>query len=220
MMDDFECILINISGGITFDTVASDQASFDAGEPETFTHTIGSLSNGYILLHLSYYLGSGSPSAITFDGTSMSLILSNSHSGDTNLRCDLWGVAVGNKPAGTYTISISGIAGNALVAFSTSWNGVNQISSIGTPSEAEGESTTPSVNVSSGSNEVVVDILGRFAGGAALVDATQTEIGNIVIPAVVMGSASRETGGSTVTMSWQLDSNAKWVIIGVPLKPA
>ena len=210
-------------GGIELESVSAVLVESSAlSDPENFTHTIATLSDGYIVVHISYYLGSASPTDVTFDSVSMTKIGTATCSFESSLRGDLWGLAVGNKTAGTYTVSIIGAGGDKAVAASTSWNNVHQTTSVGTPATAEGDNTTaPSVAVGSATGEIVVDVLARYSGGTATIGGGQTSLFNdSTADGTIDGAASYEAGAGSVTMSWTLASPARWVVVGIPLKPA
>jgi hypothetical protein len=198
--------------------VNRDNASDD---PETWTLTLGgALSSGYITLQIALY--GGTPGTVTFDGAAMTQIASKVSTGDANLQTYIYGLAVGSKAGGTYTCSVSGLPARKFVGKAIAWNGVNQSSPVGSPASASGNSTTPSISVTSAANELVIDCISWTAASAitGTVDASQTSLFNDPGGATqVSGAGSSEAGAASVTMNWTLSSAAQWASCGIALKP-
>lgn len=209
-------------GSIAFASSSSVNATGSASDPQTFTATVDAFTNGYVVLHLSYYKNSD-PSGVTFDGSAMTLLATKQNGGDGNIRCQLWGLAVGSKGSGTYNVSVSGLSGSPnaeFAAFASAWNGVHQSASVGTAATAEGNDTAPTVTVSSAAGEVVVDVVGRYNGGAMSEAMGQTVIQNYNSGSGVTDvCGSYKAGGASTSMTWSF-GGAQWAIAGIPLKPA
>lgn len=207
-----------VSSNITFDTIATN-IDTSAESPETFTHTISTLANGYIVVHLSY-LDADTVTGVTYDGSAMAALQRATNSSDTTLKAELWGLAVGSKTAGGYTVSIAGIGTGVVNAFSTSWNGVHQTTSTGTANSGQGVDTAPTVTITSAASELVIDVVSHYFTADPTVGAGQTERGNESVSSQIGGATSSEAGAASVVMSWTLGGSTQWVIAGVPLKPA
>ncbi len=74
------------------------------------------------------------------------------------------------------------------------------------------------VDVTSASDEVVVDVVGARNAASLTVGAGQTQRWNLGV-GVIDGGGSSESGAATVTMSWTLSDTFEWAIAGVSLKP-
>ena len=191
-----------------------------SGDPETLNSVLDSqLTDGYIIVGLAGWDGNAvSTASATYDGTSMTALASVTRAAfGGSYRTHLFGLAVGNKAAGTYVMSANLLEVwdeyNAVVIV---YNGVDQTTPTGTATTNNGSSTTPTVDVSSASGELVVDVV-TFGGGSGTVHASQTQ--RWLQATATGGGASEEAGGATVTMSWTQNS-ADWTIAAVPLKPA
>jgi hypothetical protein len=190
--------------------------------PETWSLTLGgTLSSGYITLQLGIY-GADTPTTVTFDGVAMTQVAVKVSTGDANLQTYIYGLAVGSKAAGTYTCSVSGLNARKFVGKAIAWNGVNQSSPVGTPASASGNSTTPSISVTSAANELVIDCVAWTAASSitGTVDASQTSLFNDAGGATQVSAAgSSEAGAASVTMNWTLSGTAQWASCGIALKP-
>lgn len=206
------------NSGIIFDTIATN-VDTSAESPETFTHTISTLNNGYIVVALAY-LDADTVTGVTFDGSAMTALRQATNFSDTTLKCELWGLAVGSKAAGGYTVSVAGIGTGVVAAFSSSWNGVHQTTSTGTANSNSGIDTAPTVTITSATGEIVVDIMAHYYTALPTVGTSQTERGNDFVSSQIGGATSSESGAASVPMTWTLGGSTQWVSAGIPLKPA
>src|SRR6185369_17650919 len=154
---------------------------------------------------------SASVATVTYDGTAMALL---GTAQDVNAYAEvyLFGLAVGNKAAGNYSVSLTASTGiDQLIFGVTAFSGVHQTASVGPFASATGWDTAPLVNVSSVAGDVVVDVLGQDSGVSVL-GANQTqnwkqEDGTDRTD----GASSRESAsGSTTTMSHVKTVSAPW----------
>ena len=178
------------------------------------------MTNGYAVFAMAYddtfavTLGS-----VTFDGTPMTLIESH-FSGVNNVA--IWGLPIGEKVSGTYDFVVD-VTNNRFRAVSFGgilYNGVNQTNPVGIAVHASGTSTTPSVDVSSASTELVIGVVYSDGSGTITVGAGQTERWNQVEPPFEGGCFSDEPGSATTTHSYTKGTSSAWVISAIPVKPA
>jgi hypothetical protein len=132
----------------------------------------------------------------------------------------IFGLAVGNKAAGTYAVSVNPPSTGGYTEYDVailSKNGVHQTNDFSTSAAtANGSGTTPTVDVSSAAGELVIDAC-TFGGNQSAMGAGQTERR---LHATSTGQGvSEEAGAATVTMSWT-QSSADWVIAAVALEPS
>lgn len=155
-----------------------------------------------------------SPSA-TFDGNACTLIDDQSVG-----SAPYWGVIMWYypNPGSAKEIVISWTNTAHCVGACRNYKGVGTGNPIGTAVTATGNSLTPSVNVSSASGEMVVDIAVQNTASATA-GAGQTERLETHNSAV-LAMGSEEAGAASVTMSWTTLNSREWAILGVPLKPA
>lgn len=180
-------------------------------------------TNGYVVVGVGNWTSSTNRTvtALTFDGTSMGANLTtDGHGSNTSNVATLFGLAIGNKAAGTYTVSgtMSGAATEIAVVVAV-FNGVHQTVSTGTAAHTTGTSTTPSLNVTAATNDLVIDLL-THDDGTVTVGAGQT----IVVDQTDGGSSkdasmSSEAGATTTTMSYTISSQS-FALLGVALKPS
>ena len=119
----------------------------------------------------------------------------------------------------TVTATLAG-TDDELVIGVTSMTGVHQTTPIGTPQTANATSNAPSVNVSSATDELVVDNLYAITANTLTVGAGQTERWAQTIGTAVVGKGSTEVGSATTTMSWSMAGADIWTIGAVGFKPA
>jgi hypothetical protein len=179
-----------------------------------------------LVVHASIGRAGPAVTSITHNGRSLSWLGTVTNGSD--IRLETWYLL--NPDVGTYDISITLAGSSEFVAGGTVFYGVHPTSPFGTIASATGSSTTPSVAVTSGANELVIDIMGARGTSSdgvptATVGANQTALWNVAAePSVkstrVRGAGSYEAGAASVTMSWTLSFSAIWAIGGVPLKPA
>ncbi|MCX6225143.1 MAG: hypothetical protein NTV01_10425, partial [Bacteroidia bacterium] len=139
---------------------------------------------------------------------------------------DIWYIAAPTVGTANVTVTWSGNVGAGVVGVSTYTN-VNQTSPFGTAVTATGNSTAPSVTVTSATNDLVIDVIGEGDNSNQMgVGANQTERWNR--EANFSGSStwdhtgggSSEAGAASVTMSWTENVSIRWAIKAVPLNPA
>lgn len=200
-------------GGITHDVDSPVNIDDATEDPENFTITIGNLTNGYITLELSAF--SAGPTSVTFDGTAMAKVANNDSGGDI---VQIWGVAVGSKGAGTYTVSMDfAAAGMEITCGATSWNGVHQTVSVGTAVQSNGTGPTATNVVTNGAGDVAVGAVNTF--GSSAITTTDNEMFTGAGGATD-GAAAYQTGTGSITIDWNTGSAQPWRAVGIPLKPA
>jgi hypothetical protein len=106
----------------TFSSASSVNTDLNADSPEDWTFAQLSLTTGYIVVHIAYY-NTAKVSGVTYDGAAMTKIGEKSHATATNVTAELWGLAVGTKGSGTYTISVAGVGGSRFIGCVSAWTG-------------------------------------------------------------------------------------------------
>lgn len=215
-------------GPITFVASGSNAVASSAGGGLTIPITLPQMTDGYIVAHCAQWHGTAGTTVntATFDGGAMTGISANIPHPTITTDGRLFGLAIGNKAAGTYNVVVNpSTTGCELAVVLTAWDNVHQGTSVGTAASATGTGTGPTVNVTSATGEVVVDVLSGnendIIDGVRTPGAGQTERrwassadGNQAV------ACSTEAGAATTTMSWTIDSSAGWIIVGIPLLPA
>ncbi|OGY21385.1 MAG: hypothetical protein A2113_04330 [Candidatus Woykebacteria bacterium GWA1_44_8] len=161
-----------------------------------------------------------SVTGVTYNNVAFSKIGEASNGGNFS-RIQLWGLVA--PDTGSHNVIVRLNAASDAVAGATSWTGINQTAPHGSFFSAEGSSVShPSLDVSSGPGEVVVDAVCVSAEVTVASGANQTERWNAISADEYFkrGAGSSKTGATTVAMSWTKSANAgPWVIGAVSLKP-
>lgn len=208
-------------------TIANVTNSTDESAASTsFSHT-SSGSNPCLIVAVRYvHAGPESifVSGITFNGDSLSY-LPNSYteledvSQGSFLGTELWGLL--NPDEGTFTLQVSfngTVLETAITAYTV--NGVDGTTPVGTGANASGTDATPTVNVTSQTDGMVIDsVVASGLAGSMSVGAGQTERQNTFIGGYGIHGSSNEAGAASVTMSWSLGAAEEWVIGAVPINP-
>lgn len=200
-------------------SVAFDAATFSsAGNPPTFNHTCSG-SNRYLLVGITDWNVNplnGNGTTCTYNGVAMT-DLGSFQTTPAGFR--LFGLV--NPASGTNSVVVGGGGGAATIAVAMSFTNVHQTVSKGTLQQANGASTSASVNVTGTNIESMVACLVSYFGGNTSVTVgagqsndTKGSAGNSGI------SMSTEPGnGGTVTMSesWTSVGSDSWSIGAIEL---
>ncbi|HVG35254.1 MAG TPA: C25 family cysteine peptidase [Pyrinomonadaceae bacterium] len=222
--------------GATITPDASAQAcSFDntlAARTFSWSHTIGAGTSRVLIVGVSSYTNPAAayPAvlSVTYNGVPLTRlndpVLQPARSTDLSNGVEMFILKEPLPAAGTYTVAVNLNAGvEYAVGGSVSFNGVNQTTPNRPFQSASGTSTTPSVVVTSATNEMVIDTVStQFNGGTLLVGAGQTERWNGVScfgGLNSVGAGSTEPGAATTTMSWAQTNSVPWAIGAVSLIP-
>lgn len=223
----FLCAAQTAFAAITIGNTSSGNSSASA---LTFAHTVGPGSSRILIVGVSIDETTtvNVISSVTYGGAPLTNIGNTTSTGNVT-RISLWRLV--NPPSGTANIVVTPVSGNVeeFVAGATSYFGVNQTTPLGTFAQAIGNSGTPTVNVASATNDLVVDAVaveGALLGNSISVGAGQSQRYNVntavLLGGGMIGAGSTEPGAATVTMSWTQNGllNGRWAIGAVPLKPA
>lgn len=174
-------------------------------------------TNRYLLVSVAN-ANNGYTIAVTYGGVSMTLLDDAANPSGAQRKSTLFGMV--NPTSGSANVVVTSSSADGLVAVATCWSGVDQSTPLGTIAKATGSSTTPSVNVSSGAGEVVVDAVSARSTNVLTVGASQTQIEHGLAGSNLRGASSSEDGAGTTTMSWSYSPSDVWATIAVPIKPA
>jgi hypothetical protein len=182
----------------------------------TFSHTCAG-SDRHLAVEVGWWTGGVSISSITYNGVSLASMVSGTHEGSNGFQA-IWGLVAPATGANNVVVTFSASCEHAVGA--TSRNGVDQTTPAGSSNTASGSSTGPTVDVSSASGEVVIDVCSAFSTTFAQ-GTGQTErwdLGNS--GGIEEAASSDEAGAATVTMSWTLGTSRQWGMAAVALKPS
>lgn len=200
---------------IAVDAVSS--ASGSGTGPFTWSHTCTG-SDRLLLVFITIYHISSTVSGVTYNGVAATAVPSGSATNGNYAVYSYYLIAPATS-SNTVSVSVSGGVYDVGVA-AISLTGVHQSSPLGTAVTATGSSTTPSVNVSSAADEIVVDGLVIVHNGTLSVGAGQTSRWNAATGnGFIKQAGSTEGGTGTTTMSWTNSTSQDWATVGIPVKP-
>jgi hypothetical protein len=151
----------------------------------------------------------------TYNGVAMSLV-DTQDGAFTTVRAEIWKLS--NPASGANTLQVTLGSGTTWAVGALCFNGAEQTTASLTGTVAKGQ--TGSVDVSSASGEIVIDLL-SYGFAAPTVGAGQTAQMGPVEYATDKGIAvSSEAGAATVTMSWNGLNTDHAAQIGVSVKPS
>ncbi len=206
---------------VAFDSASS--ATSNTGPPSSLSWShICSGANRLLTVGVHWVSSGGavSVSGVTYNGVAMSSV-GVVNNGDVFTQ--LFRLVAPATGSNTIAITMTGAVDQTLTGGGVSFTGVDQTTPLGTWASATGNSQTASVNVSSATDDIVVDHVSD-ASLALSVGAGQTERYNVSDDggtAVPGGAGSTEAGATTVTMSWSIALlSIGWAIGGVSVKAA
>jgi putative pyrroloquinoline-quinone-binding quinoprotein len=179
----------------------------------SWSHTTSG-TNRVLLVGVSW-VGSQTVSSVTYAGTAMTSI--GSVINGSNARAQLFYLVAPATGANTVQVTMSAAA-TEIVGGAVTFTGANQTTPVGTFASATGNSSAPSVTVTSNAGETVIDTVEVNSSTAMTAGGAQTQRWQMQ-PTNFRGAGSTEPGASTLTMSWTSGS-AAWAIGAVGVKPA
>jgi hypothetical protein len=140
----------------------------------------------------------------------------------TNARTEMWYLLNPDVETNDIVVTLTGaIAG---VAGASAWNDVDPTTPFENPADATGNTTAPTVAVTSAAGNVVVDALAlRSEPTVASVTDPIVQEWNLtqgVGGAAVLGGGAHQPGAASVTMEWALDVTRNWALIGASMRAA
>ena len=156
---------------------------------------------------------------VTYNAAPMTVVPSSSATNGGHTVA-IYGLVAPATGTNTVVVSANGTMTD-LGAGAVSFTGAHQTTPFGTANTATGSSTTPSVNVSSAADEIVMDTVNIIHNGTLTVDGSQTQRWNAISGSgFIKYGGSTETGSATTTMSWGNSTSQAWAIAAVPVKPS
>ena len=184
----------------------------------TFSHTTTAAGNRLMLVGISMDADDGpSVSNVSYGAQSLTFVGSRV-GGSSPVRIEIWTLVNPNSGTANVVVNLSSDADGFSVG-ATTFTGVDQTSSLGSFVSAIGTSSTPTVDVSSATGELVYDVVAGKDGGTLTEGSDQKELWDVNASSQSRGAASIETGAATVTMSWTKGSSLEWAIGGVSIRP-
>jgi hypothetical protein len=164
------------------------------------------------------------PSSMSYNSAALSNITSTSINDTTGtLRSNQRQLVAPSTGSNTFTVNYTNSGSNCYdqAASAVSLTGVDQTTPTGTAAVATGVSATATVNVTSATDEMVVDSLIYAANSASMsVGAGQTQRANLTGGnGFMFHGSSTEAGAATVTMSWTQTNSSYFALVATPFKP-
>jgi hypothetical protein len=180
----------------------------------TWAHTVASGTNRALFVELAID-GLGAPvTGVTYDGVAMTFVGRTSG----NHAVEIWSLV--NPTVGTANVVVNFGGNTAVAAGATTFNGVDQTSPTGTYVGAWGNSMESSVDVSSATGDLVIDVqnwannpAGYAVGTGQSPQWTETTVAQ-------RGTSTTEAGAASVTMSSTVSASSQWEIGAVSIQAA
>jgi hypothetical protein len=220
----FSIVLLACTAGSASALVAVDassSASNDFGTSLTWSHTVGFESNRLLLVGVSTQYATSS--SVTYNGVALTLVgRQQGGSAANDGYVEIWSLIA--PPAGTAHVVVTVPDGDAIVAGAVSFTGADQATPLSAFVSANGQSTTPGVNVSSASGErVFAALMWNHDWAPVTTGAGQTELWNRTKASIgfsdVTGAGSTAPGAASVAMSWTTQDDS-WAVGAVAVRSA
>lgn len=205
-----------------FDAASSgnDVVSSAASNSTTVAH--GALTDGLVLIQVGVTddFGPSSISSVTVDGSATGVTLVGSAGTNGAKRAWWYRKVLGTKSAGTMTVEATmanSPEGNICIE-ATTYTGVDQTTPITGFNSAQGNSTAPTVNITSVSGDLVaVGLLWKSNTNGDTItpgtNETQRYVGDGFATMAMYGGTEAATGAST-TVNQTISAVREWVILG------
>ncbi len=208
--------LLNVTVDATSTGTTPSFASSD-----TVSHTTAG-SDRLMLVGISFGQDKGdSVSSVTYNGTSLSLVGARDNSIPLSSRVEIWSLVAPDTGMHDVVVNYSGTNHIGATIGVMTFNGVDQATALRSFSSSEGDSTAPSTNVSSATDEVVFGVLAldHNADIDLVPGGGQTEHWDLWRDKAT-GGGTTESGAPTVVTSWSLPLSRKWAAGGVSIQPS
>lgn len=198
---------------VAYDNSVSTETN--AVTTDTLNLTIGSITNGVVVVGLAFYVGGGGVSGIsvTVGGVSATL-LSGSDSGTSNVgqRTLIYYLATGST-TGSVAVVVSWTFATQLAWGATSFSGADQTTSCQNGNASQNYSSSPSLTVSSATNDISYAVMGAV-GNNVISSPSNTSAWN-AYGITTSGAAQYASGASSTTYTWSIGGiNRNWAMSG------
>ncbi len=205
-------LVLLLAVGLTYaSSVAVDNISTNSGQASSFTfsHTVGSNNNRMLIVGVTLDDPGTSKevSGVTYNGTNMTQIANEYDSGIGTVRIHVFRLL--NPPSGTHDVVVTLEQENKAGIGAINYYNVDQSNSTGPIQTNSFEGTSSSIDVSSGSGDIVMDIIGgdkRVSNNSWGPGPGQTEQWAVAREAGKESGSSTEPGNITTTMNWTTES--------------
>ncbi len=225
-----EPLSVHASTSIVFDSSATNNCA--GCLTLSWSHTVGTGSNGILIVGLSGYKNAPATS-VTFGSKLLSRV--GNHLGFSLVNVELWvllnpsSACAPSPPPCKAMVTVTITADDILAGGSVSYFNVGGTGTVASADDGGTPGTTGSVTVSgSTSGDLVVDALGAYnnvgtttaSPGAGQSQRWNTGPVHPISIANFVGGGSDQPASSPVTMTWSLSTSTFWSLIAVPLTQA
>lgn len=216
----------------TFVTYSSEQSASSpafvsskstAANNNTVTLTAvdcGSASDRLLLVGVTMTGTGRTVSGITYGGTPLTLVSAKYHTDTNEARSELWRLVNPAAGSANVVVSITGAGANNTVVGAAAFSGVHQTTPLGTAATGEGLSLAATINVTSAADDLVFAMASHEGAGSYTQGSGQVERWDQGLSTVTGTGSTKAGAAGSVTMTSTFNSNEKWTMIGVPIKPA
>lgn len=157
---------------------------------------------------------SGTTSSVSYNSVALSVKGTADNDSGSSARVSIWGLVA--PATGSNTASVTNTTGYQASGYAITYSGVDQTSPTSSVQTATGNSSTPSLSVSSSANSIVMDLCGwdNAANNSPTVGAGQTEVAAFGVGGP-HSHGSYESGAASVTMSWTLSTTTQWAHVAL-----
>lgn len=221
----FACLLLaqSVFAQTTLPSVtATAKAGSSASSSLSFSITIPADSNRYLVCGGATQDTSKTLTSVTANGTNLTFKNAVDNGASLQARTEYWDLVA--PASGSVSIVMTWNGSTAVAGGCVSVKDVNQTTPIGSFTTALNNSNTASVNVSSNTSELVIDVASIRVGTTGITEGSgqtnQVEQQSAAGAGNVTIGMSTKTGSTTTTMSWTVDdsTNKAWATQGVSIK--
>lgn len=199
---------------VTYDAGTVGETLFGTNPSASFSHTTPAGSNRVLVLLIGIDDTGGSLSTVTYNGVGLT---QHASAGGASPGRRNFVYYLIDPPTGANTVVVTWTGDAEILAFAASFSGAHQTTPLGTAASATATSTAPSIEVASGTDDLVIDLV-HTTGDPGLTEGggqTQREVESNQFSAIGVSTGS---GVGSVTMSWTLGLSVAWTHIGVCVK--
>lgn len=205
---------------ITHASTTSANSGSNTASTLSFTHTTGALDNGILVVSVAMRTNTPSVRSVTYNGHNLTKL---ERSARSNAAAELWYLV--GPPEGTGTVTVRLSASVRFAASASTFEHVDGTTPFGTAVAATGSSQEATLDVSSATGELVIDVLSKQVSTEDITaDGSQstrwTQVTTSSATNNLRAGGSTKAGEATTTMSWTWPTTDRaWALLAAPLKP-
>ncbi len=205
--------------------VSNDTATFVAasdangtGTSLSWSHTIASGTQRLLVVGISNSVSSApvaAPSSVKFGAQSMAFAGSTTNS---TLNCSLW-ILTAPLVSTANIVAVFGKSQSGIVGGGVNFDGIDQSEPIrgATGVSSTGSDTTPTLTISSATNDIVIDVI--CVNAVPTVTGDETERWDADSGTTISGAGSTMAGEASAVPSWVLGASQPWAQRAISLRP-